>query len=173
MASSVLVPLHEYLQTSYHPDRDYVDGELKERNMGEQPHAAIQGIIARIFGNQRTEWDIRVLPEQRVQTLPTHYRIPDICILSRSDPKDRIVTWAPLLCIEILSEEDRLQELQTKVDEYEALGTHDIWVIDPWKRVAYYASSNGFQRVTEDVLRVQGTPIELSLAALFAELDEN
>ncbi|WP_263380848.1 Uma2 family endonuclease [Granulicella paludicola] len=172
MASSVLVPLHEYLATIYEPDRDYVDGELKERNMGEQPHAAIQGMIARIFGTRRIEWDIRVLPEQRVQISKTRYRIPDICILRRSDPKDRIVNWAPLLCIEVLSEEDRLQEMQTKVNEFEALGTRDIWVIDPWKRVAYYASSNGFQRVTDDLLRVQGTPIELSLTALFAELDE-
>jgi Uma2 family endonuclease len=114
-----------------------------------------------------------VLPEQRVQISETRYRIPDICILRRSDPKDRIVNWAPLLCIEVLSEEDRLQELQTKVNEFETLGTRDIWVIDPWKRVAYYASSNGFQRVTDDLLRVQGTPIELSLTALFAELDED
>jgi Uma2 family endonuclease len=173
MVSSVLVPLHEYLETSYQPDRDYVDGELKERNLGEQPHAAIQGIITAIFREHRHDWNIRSLPEQRVQTSPTHYRIPDVCILRRADPKDRIVTWAPLLCIEVLSEEDRLQELQTKVNEFEALGTRHIWVVDPWKRVAYYASSNGFQRVTDDALRVEGTPVELSLSALFAELDEN
>jgi Uma2 family endonuclease len=172
MASSVLVPLHEYLGTVYEPDRDYVDGELKERNMGEQPHSAVQGIIARIFGNHRNNWDIRVLPEQRVQTTPTRYRIPDICILRRSDPKDRIITWAPLLCIEVLSEEDRLNELQTKVNEFEALGTQHIWVIDPWKRVAYYASSRGFQKVAEDVLQVEGSPIRLSLSEVFSELDE-
>ena len=128
MASSVLVPLQEYLATSYQPDRDSVDGELKERDMGEQPHAAVQGIIARIFGTRRIEWGIRVLPEQCVQVSKTRYRIADVCILRRSDPKDRIVNWAPLLCIEVLSEEDRLQELQTKVNEFEALGTRDIWV---------------------------------------------
>jgi hypothetical protein len=49
MASSVLVSLHEYLTTSYQPDRDYVDGELKERSVGEQPHSVVQTIIAAIF----------------------------------------------------------------------------------------------------------------------------
>jgi Uma2 family endonuclease len=172
MASSVLVPLHEYLGTLYEPDRDFVDGELRERNVGEQPHSSAQAILARVFGNHRLDWDVRVLTEQRIQTSSTRYRIPDICILRRSDPQDRIITWAPLLCIEILSEDDRLQELQEKVSEFEALGTRHIWVIDPWKRLAYFASSNGFQKVPGDTLRIDDTPIQLSLSALFAEMDE-
>jgi hypothetical protein len=32
---STTVPLSEYLNTSYRPDRDYLDGELMERNVGE------------------------------------------------------------------------------------------------------------------------------------------
>ncbi len=34
MATAVHIPLSEYLQTTYRPDRDYIDGELKERNPG-------------------------------------------------------------------------------------------------------------------------------------------
>jgi Uma2 family endonuclease len=67
---------------------------------------------------------------------------------------------------------DRLQELQTRVNEFEALGTQHVWVIDPWKRVAYYASSRGFQMVSGDVLQVEDTPIRLSLTEIFSELDE-
>ncbi len=173
MASSVLIPVNEYLQTIYHPDRDYVDGELKERNMGEQPHASVQAILAGIFRDHRLDWNVRVLTELRVQTKPTRYRIPDVCVLHRSDPKDRIVTWAPLLCIEILSEEDRLQELQTKVDEFAAMGVQHIWIIDPWQRVGYIASTQGFIKLAQDTFSVAGTPIELSLTQIFAELDED
>jgi hypothetical protein len=32
MASAIQTPVSEYLQTSYRPDREYVDGELRERN---------------------------------------------------------------------------------------------------------------------------------------------
>jgi hypothetical protein len=55
MASSVLVPLHEYLGTVYEPDRDYVDGELKERNTGEQPHASSQTILASMLSKRRRD----------------------------------------------------------------------------------------------------------------------
>ena len=55
MASSVLIPVSEYLRTTYRPDCDYIDGELMERNIGEETHAEIQAILARIIGNHRTE----------------------------------------------------------------------------------------------------------------------
>jgi hypothetical protein len=35
MATNVLIPVSEYLKTSYSPDCDYVDGEVQERNLGE------------------------------------------------------------------------------------------------------------------------------------------
>ena len=35
-------PLSEYLATSYRPDREYVDGEVKERNVGEYDHSRPQ-----------------------------------------------------------------------------------------------------------------------------------
>jgi len=70
MATStpVFVPLEEYLRTTYRPDRDWIDGETKERNLGEKPHARIQGFFIRFLGNREEEWNILVYPEQRVQT---------------------------------------------------------------------------------------------------------
>jgi hypothetical protein len=34
MAAATVVPVEEYLRTSYHPDMEYVDGSLLERNVG-------------------------------------------------------------------------------------------------------------------------------------------
>jgi hypothetical protein len=34
MAATTQIPLSEYLATSYRPDREYVDGEIRERNVG-------------------------------------------------------------------------------------------------------------------------------------------
>jgi hypothetical protein len=40
------VPLSEYLNTSYRPDCDYLEGELLERNGGEWDHARFQGLLS-------------------------------------------------------------------------------------------------------------------------------
>src|ERR1700710_2554673 len=127
MASSTVIPLSEYLKTSYRPDRDYVDGELRERNMGEQPHARMQMILGRIFDVNRRTWGVRVLSEQRIQTSAEHCRIADICVLRSDDPRDPVVRLAPLLCIEILSRDDSLGELQERVDDYQGMGVEHIW----------------------------------------------
>jgi Uma2 family endonuclease len=42
MASTTSISVSEYLKTSYHPDCDYVDGRIEERNVGEHDHAAVQ-----------------------------------------------------------------------------------------------------------------------------------
>ncbi len=167
-----MIPVTEYLSTTYRPDRDYLDGELKERNMGEQHHAHLQGILSAIFHTHRHDWGVRALPEQRIQTSAERFRIADVCVLRSSDPKDPIVRFPPLLCIEILSKDDSLGELQERVNDYAGLGVKHIWAIDPWKRLGYIASTHEFERPSDGILRIDGSPIEVSLADLFAELDE-
>ena len=41
--SSVLISPAEYLDTAYSPDREFVDGEIVERAVGERPHSQTQG----------------------------------------------------------------------------------------------------------------------------------
>jgi Uma2 family endonuclease len=171
MASTTLIPVSEYLSTAYRPDRDYIDGELRERNLGEQPHAHLQSILAGIFRENRRTWSVRALTEQRIQTSATHYRIADVCILRSSDPLDPIVRTPPLLCIEILSKGDTLSELQERVDDYQSMGIRNIWVIDPWKRHGYVATTRGFEQPMDGILAIEGTPIRIVLKDIFAELD--
>ena len=42
MTAGTLIPVEEYLSTSYDPDVEYVDGVLVERNVGEWSHSLIQ-----------------------------------------------------------------------------------------------------------------------------------
>jgi Uma2 family endonuclease len=172
MASSTLIPVSEYLSTTYRPDVDYIDGELKERNLGEQPHAHLQNIFGAIFREHRKDWSVRALTEQRVQISPRRYRIADVCILRSTDPQDPIIRVPPLLCIEILSKGDSLGELQERVDDYQSMGILHIWGIDPWKRHGYIASTRGFEQPQDGILTIPNTPIRIALAEVFAELDE-
>ena len=169
-ASTTSLPLSEYLKTSYRPDRDYLEGELQERNIGEQPHARLQMFLGAVFYNNRRPWGVRALPEQRVQVRPERFRIPDLAIIHSSDPFELIITKAPLLCIEILSSDDSLRRIHERVKDYAAMGVETIWVVDPWSRVAYNASAKGFTKIEDNLLRVPGTLIEIPLTDVFAEL---
>ena len=42
MSTAALVPVSEYLSTSYRPDCELVDGHLVERNVGEYEQSNLQ-----------------------------------------------------------------------------------------------------------------------------------
>ena len=171
MATAVHIPVSEYLRTTYRPDCDYIDGEVRERNVGEQPHGDLQIILGTIFRTNRLAWGVRPLGDTRLQITPTRYRIPDLVVLRNTDPKDDIIAFAPLLCIEILSHEDRLNEIRQRVADYSSVGAKAVWVIDPWRRVAYEETAEGLKESVE-ALRVSGTSIEVSITEIFRQLDE-
>lgn len=103
MAAATQISVTEYLHTSYRPDRDYVDGEVVERNLGDYDHSRPQMRLIMFFGAREKEWGIRVVPEQRVQVNPNRFRIPDICVVLEGSPVDAIFRHPPFICIEILS----------------------------------------------------------------------
>lgn len=170
MATAALIPVSEYLETTYRPDRDYLEGEVVERNMGERWHARLQNFFGFIFRLNEVTWQVVALQEQRVQVRPERFRIPDVCVVRNDDPDEQIVRSAPLICIEVLSKKDTLGDLQERVNDYAAMGVRNIWAVDPWKRLAYYCSTRGFQQPEDGYFRVEGTPIEVSITQVFAEL---
>jgi Uma2 family endonuclease len=44
---------------------------------------------------------------------------------------ERVLDQPPLIAIEILSPDDRLMDLQEKIDEYVKFGVEHIWIFDP------------------------------------------
>jgi Uma2 family endonuclease len=168
--ATTLVPLETYLETTYRPDCDWIDGELRERNMGEKPHGTIQGFLCQYLRNRERELGISVYPEQRVQTSASHYRIADVCVIWNTDPDELIVKTPPLLCVEILSRRDTMSDMQDRVDDYKRMGARQVWVIDPFRRKAYIASERGFLQPEANVLTVEGTNISVPLDEMFAAL---
>ena len=55
------VPLNEYLDISYRPDCDYLEGELLERNAGEWDHSRLQMALAGYLFNRDNQWGILVV----------------------------------------------------------------------------------------------------------------
>jgi Uma2 family endonuclease len=79
---------------------------------------------------RRKELSIHVFMELRVQVSSRRYRIPDICVTTQRG-KGRILSEPPLLCIEILSPEDRASRIEDKIDDYLRFGVPHVWLIDP------------------------------------------
>jgi Uma2 family endonuclease len=172
MAASAHIPVGEYLRISYRPDCDYVDGELQVRNSGEQTHGLVQKMIAAIFTVNRRNWGMRAIPEQRVQVSATRYRIPDVCIVASSEPIFPILIAPPLLCVEVLSPEDRSQRIVTRVQEYQRMGVGHIWIIDPETREVWTMSEGGGPvALAASELTIAGTPVRTSIADIFEEID--
>jgi Uma2 family endonuclease len=142
MATLAHVPVEVYLRSSYDPDAEFVDGEIEERPMGEFDHAVWQGAIMKWFWQHEREWNIRVIPELRVQVSLTRFRVPDVTVLDRNQPIEQIITHAPLAVFEVLSPEDTMTRMMRKLGDYAAMGIPQIWVIDPGMKV-YYRFENG------------------------------
>jgi Uma2 family endonuclease len=142
MGAATLVSVEEYLNTSYRPDCDYVDGVVEERNLGERDQSRLQHRLERFLGALEDRLGIFVLPQQRVQVKPTRFRIPDICVM-RSPTDEQIIRTAPFLCIEILSPRDTVAGTQERVDEFLRMGVSFVWVINPKTRDAYIYTPDG------------------------------
>ena len=168
MAATTLISVIEYLKSSYRPDCDYVDGRVEERILGEHDHAALQAALILWFGQHQQEWNIEVLPEQRIQVAPTRFRVPDVCLVSLDQPVEQILTKPPLACIEILSPEDTMRRMQERIEDYRQFGVAHIWILDPGARLGYDCRPAGWLEAAE--FEIPNTLIRLVLSEIFARM---
>ena len=113
------ISVEEYLNTSYSPDREYRDGLVLERNLGDKEHSRLQARLAQYLGRRRKQWNIEVYTELRVQIRPDWYPIPDVCVYMLPDFEGSYPSQPPVLWIEILSPTDTAQGVWQK--------TQDCW----------------------------------------------
>jgi Uma2 family endonuclease len=168
MSTKVLMDVAEYLRTSFDgADCEYLDGEIVERNMGELPHGDLQLTLGLLLRKMRGKLGIRVVPEIRIQINPRRYRVADLAVFRDDNIGTGIPTVPPLLCVEILSPEDRMVRMTPKVQEYLGIGVEWVWVIDPQERRALCYSQNNRGGAACDVLRTENPAIEIPLEQAF------
>jgi len=167
-----LLSIEEYLHTSYKPDAHFVDGEIEERNVGEYDHSKIQTLIAFLFTLNEDEWATDAVVEQRIRISSSRVRICDVAILRTDAPREEVTATPPLICIEILSPNDRIPRAELVLADYFAMGVPNIWLIDPYNRAAYTFGANGLRSADPTNLAVPESPIYIDLTALFAKLDK-
>jgi Uma2 family endonuclease len=181
MSTGVLVPLEEYLATTYHPDREYVDGELVERNVGEYNHSLLQSLVAtsiNILGASVRPRRFVALTEQRVRVREgadavRRYRIPDVIVLPAGHRKTPVTIDPPTVAIEILSPDDSLNQIFEKCREYLKLGVPNVWILDPRALRIYTVTDTDVSQITNGIVSFEclGEQVTVDFNPIFAEMD--
>jgi Uma2 family endonuclease len=167
MATISRIPMAAYLETTFRPDREYLDGELRERNVGKWEHARVQWLLAHWFGNHEKEWGITGSTEQRVRVSENRVRIPDLVVLT-AGPQPDVLTDPPMLVIEILSPDDTYSDTQERTQDYRAMGVETVWIVDPKTRTGRMCIGTEWIEATR--LEVKGTPLFVNLPDIFSQL---
>jgi Uma2 family endonuclease len=131
MATTPLVSVEAYLETQFvDGDREYLEGQILERNVGEIDHGDLQGTI---YYYLRSRYGDRLWTgvEIRVQVSRNRFHVPDIVVVEGSRPQGRIITMPPLLVIEVRSRDDRAEDIQERIDDYLGFGVRFVWVVNP------------------------------------------
>lgn len=166
MATAALVPVEQYLQTHYPDgDRDYVDGRILERNLGEIDHGDLQTSIAYYLrsGYGSRFW---IAVEVRLQVSRSRFRVPDIVVVGGPRPEGRIITTPPLPVIEVLSREDRAEDIQERLDDFLGFGVRFVWVVNPRTRRGWIHTAEGSREPKDGVLRTAEPAVEVPLGEL-------
>jgi Uma2 family endonuclease len=169
MAASTLVTLEQYLSTSYRPDVEFIDGELKERPVVQWAHGRLQILIGNWFGAHEDDWGVIVAAEIRTKVSASRVRLPDIVVVP-AGPQPGMLVEPPLIVIEILSPDDTYTETERRAQDYRRMGIENIWLIDPESRTARICREDAWVETMR--FAVEGSVIYLDVAALFAQLDK-
>jgi len=157
--------VEEYLHTTFDgADREYLDGEVVERNMGNKSHGKTQLRIGSALQALEQRTGIYVVVEVRQKVTGTRFRIPDVAVFA-GEPEEEVPSTPPLVAIEILSPSDTIGYLVPKLAEYRQWGVRHIWLADPDSRKLFTYGDAGLHEVTELSLPAHG--IVLTLADVF------
>jgi len=110
---------------------------------------------------------LEALPEVAVRVTPTRYLVPDI--VADRQLESPYPTTAVLLCVEILSPEDRVGAMLAKCEEYHAWGVPVGWVIDPVKHVAWEYRADGEPLRIDDGGLLQAGEIAVAVSDIFGQ----
>ncbi len=167
MATSTHIPLSEYLRTSYRPDREYVDGELRERNVGLWSHARTATLLVGWIGGHETEWGVIAGLSPRVRVSEIRVRVPDLAVVLPG-PQPDVLVHPPLLVVEIVSPDDSYSDTQERAQDYRDMGVETVWIIDLKTRTGCMGTAANW--VEDKRLAVAGTPLCVELDEIFGQI---
>jgi len=65
--------------------------------------------------------NIRAAAELRIQVSAGNFRVPDVTVTDRNLPVEQVITHPPIAVFEVLSPEDTVPRMMTKLADYEQM----------------------------------------------------
>jgi Uma2 family endonuclease len=169
MSVDALLSVEEYLRTSYCPDKEFRNGALVERNVGDKVHARLQALLAAYLSRRRKQWQIQAYTELRIQVRENWYPLPDVCVYALPEPEGRYPSQPPLLWIEILSQDDKMIEVWEKARSLTENGVPYVWIVDPNTLESELRTLEAVIAIRDKTLRIPGTAIVIPLQEVVDE----
>lgn len=152
-----IVPVEEYLNTSYEQDKEFVDGRLVDKGMPTFFHQLLSAILLRWFYQYERQFRIKAVADVRTQIVErARYRLPDVMVLTTPAPAQRVITTIPNAVIEILSPDDRQTENLLRFRDYQQIGVSHVIQMDPEEYIAWRFQNDSLIRTDFHHLSLPG-----------------
>src|ERR1051326_8593015 len=171
--SPPLVSVDEYLNSSYHPDVEYVDGALVERGVSTIAHGHLQLIVGAHFRSYRKQFRFTPVTEVRTQIIGrARYRIPDVMLCPHPLPTGKVMDSVPWAMIEILSPDDKVAEQLERFQDYKKINVLHVVLLDPERLMAYRFEDGSLLQTQFTSLELPTGSVPFDTGALFHQLVE-
>jgi len=150
---------------------ELVDGKLVEKNMSAISSWVASEIMAFLRDALRRSGEGWVATEIAVMCFPwrkDHGRRPDVAVF-RTDrlagPTEERITVAPNLVVEVLSPNDRSQEVERKVTDYLRAGVDLLWIVNPDTRNVRVHRADGTGQIIAEADTITANPVVSGFSA--------
>jgi Uma2 family endonuclease len=136
MLAKTQIGVEEYLGLVFddRPEPDYVHGEVVERALPTPIHGQIQLLLGILFAPLSKRVRLAMMSELRVQIEPRLFRVVDVAIYLDARPEGRYGTNPAYVAIEIVSPDDRYNDLTERLEDYRRWGVAHVWLVDPQRK---------------------------------------
>src|ERR1700733_10639449 len=131
MASKTLITAEQYLATHYEREPEFVHGEIVEKSVPTFSHGRIQLRLGALLSDTGIS-----CAEVRMRLAEDLYRLPDLALFE-TEPESEVPSSPPLLIVEIGSPDDRIADVEHKLEEYRTWGVKHIWFVEPELKKLY------------------------------------
>jgi Uma2 family endonuclease len=144
MATTTLMSFAEFERLDFGAEQlELLKGELIRLP---PPYARHMEIVERLFEALKSAIEVRRKSEPLgkvhvemgylLSTEPQSWLRPDVSLTYPEQSREQFYIGAPLSALEVVSEYDNAKDLESKVAEYIANGSQEVWVIHPEVRYA-------------------------------------
>ena len=167
-----------YNDALHEPGVEFVDGEIREKDMSAVSSELAATISAKLHAANRLK-ACRFYAEMSYRCFaddPMRFRKPDVSVVLRSrlhdtEPEDGFFAFAPDLAIEFISPSESAYDVDQKISDYLANGFGLIWVVYP-KSKSVVEYSGKLQRTLRDTDELVAPTILPEFSCKVSELFE-